>query len=247
MRSLAKDRTSRWIQQASSRAPWWLLVAQSWRLQLASIPFTELARQARSARTPVGAAHLLSGNHRKGVGSWRRDGVTQVVRPVVALFEVGLVLVLAEMLWSIASARLKGRSGSAALVLHSGSRVGGKRGIRAYSGILPASGIACRRLSSCCARYCFLNWWRFPWPCTDLRHSTLVPIWSGANLALPLPIRLTIAVSQPLGLPIIAGLAFLSIGVATLSARLRIPVTTVVRSLLTWRSDHWNTARHDAS
>ncbi len=170
-----------------------------------------------------------------------RAGVVPSIRPIVALFELGLVVLLGEMLWGMISARMNSGSWNAAFRAAFGQprwwQVWYPRALRhpanVWDRMSPVVKVLRTILSLELAAVPVAVPLIFVIPNFNL-------LWSGANLQLPLPIRLTIAVSQPLKWPMVASLVLLFLGVAALSVRSRIPVSTVLRCLLTWRDDQWN-------
>ncbi len=241
MRSLAKDRTRRW----SSAGEFATALLAGGASERASATTEHPARQSwLERRGPLAMLlGLLTYYLQVTAGLLAGRAVMALVRPVTALFEFGLVLFLGEMLWRMASARLNGRSWNAVFRVAFGQphwwQAWYPRALRDPTNVWDRMSPTVKVLRT-------ILWLELAAVPVAVPLIFVVPtisrIWAGANLAFPLLVRLTVAVSQALKWPMIAGLAILVVGVATLSVRLRIPVKAVMRSLLTWRSDRWNTA-----
>ncbi len=242
MRSLAKDRTRRW----SSAGEFATALLAGGASERASATSEHPASQSWLERR--GPLVMLLGlltyylEVAAGLLAFLGMAVMVLVRPVTALFELGLVLLLGEMLWRMTSARLNGRSWNAVFRVAFGQphwwQAWYPRALRDPTNVWDRMSPSVKVLRT-------VLWLELAAVPVAVPLIFVVPmisrIWAGANLALPLPMSFTIAVSTALKWPMILGLAILVVGVATLSARLRIPVKAVMRSLLTWRSDRWNT------
>jgi tRNA A-37 threonylcarbamoyl transferase component Bud32 len=246
MRSLARERADRW----TSAGEFATVLLAAGRPEHRSAPSEGRTRASwLERRGPLVmllglliyylevVASLLTGGGRSG------SLVRTLARPVVILFVIGIALLVGEMLWGMASARGDGRPWKAVLR----GALGQPRWWQAwYPRALRDPANIWDRMSPAVKVLRTILWVELA--ALPLVGSlmfivpTMIPIWAGSNFQLPFPIRVTIAVSAALKLPAMVGLAIVLGGVALLSARKRIPVVAVLRSLLTWRSDRWNSA-----